>query len=149
MSDKEIEISRQLREGQNKYTYFLFSITIASIAFSVQKTTGKPISYVQIPLSISVICWALGLVCGFKYIRLVNSTLFANSMFLKAEKGIMKEIQENPATQPYILEGIKKAMIKNSNLGNCYSNWQYYLFFIGAFFFLIWHILEMCKISVC
>ena len=139
----EIEIVKQLREGQNKYTYFIFSITIASIAFAINISSNLALSYYHIPLGIALLSWSYSIYSGFKYIRLVHSTLYANVHYLRALRGEMQEIQSNPATQEPIIIGITQAMENNSEEGSKSSERQLKFFFIGALFFVIWHVLKM------
>ena len=57
-TDQELmEIHKQHRTGQDKYTYFLLAVTASAVAFSVQKTSGLVLSWSLLPLGIAVLTW--------------------------------------------------------------------------------------------
>lgn len=142
MSDHTIEIYKTLRESQNKYTYFLLAASAAGIGLGLQQTNGVPISNSQLPLLIAGLLWGASFFCGCKHIAFVNSSLYANIELLQLEKightELKGKIQLEAAS-----EGIKEAIESNSNWANRLGHWQFRLLILGAFFYIIWHIVEM------
>lgn len=74
MSDESlIEIHRQHRTGQDKYTYFLLAVTASAVAFAVQKTDGLKITYSLILLGATVLLWGGSFYCGVKNLKIQRS----------------------------------------------------------------------------
>ncbi len=67
MADNELmEMHKQHRMGQDKYTYFILAVAAAGIAFSIEKTTGQKLSWSMLPLGVAVILWAISFFFGCK-----------------------------------------------------------------------------------
>ena len=65
MADEALlEMIRQHRTGQDKYSYFLLAVTASAVAFAVQKTDGLGITYSLIPLGAAVLLWGLSFYFG-------------------------------------------------------------------------------------
>jgi hypothetical protein len=74
--DELLEIHRQHRTGQDKYTYFLLAVTASAVAFAIQKTDDVIITYSLLPLGVAIIFW------GFSFYFGVKSLLWLQASFL-------------------------------------------------------------------
>jgi hypothetical protein len=143
MEENQKEIQRQFRQQQEKYVYYVLSLSVSSIAFAVYRTSGIPMKYSQIPLLLSIISWSGSIFCGLMFIKYVISTLFANNTYFEIIAGRYPEIGDNSVKIEAGISGIKQAMIINKTIGLKYFKWQGRLFYVGILLFIIWHILEM------
>jgi len=141
--EEQKEIQKQFRQQQEKYTYYIIALCIAAIGFSVHKTTGLPLKWIQIPLGIAILSWGISIYCGLKFISYVISTLYANNAYLDIIQGKNPDIGVQPQKIEAATKGIKQAMESNTERANNFSTWQNRLFIIGFIAFLVWHILEM------
>jgi hypothetical protein len=138
-----LEIHKQHRTGQDKYTYFLLAVAASAVAFSVQKTDGMKIAYSLIPLGGAILLWGLSFYFGVKNIVWVQSSIYANFNLLQLKNGVHPNQPAHPVEQKAAMEGVSSAMEKNSKKAQFYGAWQFRLLIAGAVLFLIWHILEM------
>ena len=143
MSDAEAEVFKALREGQNRYTYFLLAAVGGTIALVVNQTSGRALSFSQIPLALAVGCWGLSFVFGCRYLAYVNSSLYANMELFRIQRGEHPVVGSHPEMIEAGCEGITAAVEHNSERANRLAKWQFRMFVIGALFYLAWHVAEM------
>ena len=142
-TESEIEVYRALREGQDKYTYFLLAASGASIAFAITQTQGLKISMSQIPLAIAVIAWGLSFYCGCRKIAQVSSMTYANTELIRVSKGEHPDAGTHPQVIQAAREGILEAIEKGQKKVGRFSYWQFTFLVSGAVFYIAWHIFEM------
>ena len=144
MSDENIrEIYKALREGQNKYTYFLLAASGAAIALAVNKTQTHTLELSHIPLAFAVLCWGTSFFCGCRNIQYICSTLYANGELLKIQNGLHPEYGNHPKMMQAASEGARQAIKNSSEEANKLGKWQFRLLISGAILFIFWHVLEM------
>jgi hypothetical protein len=144
MNDENlIEVYRNLQTSQDKYIYFILAATIAAIGFAIMQTQALKLQFSLIPLGISVLSWGLSFYFGCRNREYYNSTLYSNYDLLRVQNGIHPEIGNHPQKIQAASEGIKRAINSNSDKANKLGHLQMKAFFIGVFFYLIWHIFEM------
>jgi hypothetical protein len=146
--DKSLEVYRQLRTSQDKYTYFLLAGAASAVALAVNRTTGASLSYWQVPLGLAVLCWGLSFYFGCRHIAYVNSNLYANSELLKVQSGTHPLAGRNPQLATAAAEGITKAMEANSEVANRYGHLQFRLLISGGILYIAYHVLEMARTTV-
>ena len=95
--DGLIEIHRQHRSGQDKYTYFLLAITASVVAFSVQKTSGLKLVWPMLPLGFAVLFWGISFYFGCKSLIWVQTSIYANYSLLQLHKGVHPEQPDHPS----------------------------------------------------
>jgi hypothetical protein len=140
MADNQLtfEIKKQLYSEQLKYVYFTMAAAISAIGFSIQKTTGMRISWSMLPIGIAVLLWCISFYCGVKNRLLVLSLLKDNIMFLKAEKDIL----ENQQNQPMLnIQDGKHDLLTKAKVAGDLCIWQFRFLVFGGIFFLLWHLL--------
>jgi hypothetical protein len=144
LSDMKSEIWKNLREAQDKHTYFILAAAGSAIAFAVHVTLGRTLSWSMIPLGIAVTAWALSFWAGCRVIAYVNSSTFANHELLQVREGSHPLLKtRHPSEIAAAGEGIRRAIEFNSDKVQFWDKWQFRLLAIGAAAFLAWHILEM------
>jgi hypothetical protein len=144
MSDDNMrEVYRNLNASQDKYIYFLLTATIAAIGFTITTTNSLKLNITQIPLAVSVICWGLSFWFGCRNRQYFNSTLFANFDLIRVQNGQHPNVGAHPQLIQAASDGIKEAININSDRASKLANIQMYMFLLGAFFYIAWHILEM------
>ena len=136
-------LSKQLSDAQSKYTYFLLAIAASAIAFAIQRTTGRNLTWGMIPLGLAVICWAFSFFSGCRNRAYFSSTLYANLALLQIQNGTIPTNPLFPLEAINAAEGIKKAAKDNSSMANLWGHLQFRLLVAGAVFFLAWHVIEM------
>ncbi|KEO72941.1 hypothetical protein [Anditalea andensis] len=144
--EEQREIQRQFRQQQEKFVYNLIALSVTAIGFSIYKTTGQPLKWIQLPLGTAILCWGLSIFCGLSLLKYVISTLYANNTYFDIIQGRNSEIGNHPQKIEAATSGVKQAMDINSNRASSYSKWQERLFYLGIVLFLVWHITEMYQV---
>ena len=75
------EIQKQHREKISKYTYYQIALAVAAIGFSINLAINLKLNYTQIPLGLAVICWAISIIFGFRFIELELDLLHNNNSY--------------------------------------------------------------------
>jgi hypothetical protein len=141
--DIRLENQNQFRQQQEKYVYYVLALSVASIAFTLNQTTGQALSYFKIPAGIAIICWTVSVFLGLKFLRFTISNLFANDKYIEIKKGEAPEVGSNQNMQLFAEKTLEDIMNKNGESANRFFKWQQRLFISGMILFIIWHVLEM------
>ncbi|MBI2783290.1 MAG: hypothetical protein HYX64_04285 [Gammaproteobacteria bacterium] len=148
MADNElIEIHKQHRSGQDKYTYFLLAVTASAVAFSVQKTSGLKLVWPMLPLGFAVLLWGISFYFGCKNLIWVQTSIYANYSLLQLHKGVHPQQPDHPQMLAAAISGVRSALESNAKSAQFYAEWQFRLLIAGAVLFLAWHILEMALLT--
>jgi hypothetical protein len=149
MSDNELmEMHKQHRMGQDKYTYFILAVAAAGIAFSIEKTTGQKLSWSMLPLGIAVILWALSFFFGCKHLYWVQASMSANYSLLQLHKGVHADQPEDPQRLEAAKRGVSSALDLTMEKNEFYGQWQFRMLILGAVFFITWHIAKMVIFTI-
>lgn len=143
VDEQLIEIHRQHRTGQDKYSYFLLAVTASAVAFAVKNTDGLKITYSLIPLGAAVLLWCVSFYFGVKNLLWVQTSIFANYSLLQLQKGVHPEQPDHPQILEAAIRGVRSAFESNIKNAQFYGIWQFRLLITGVIFFLLWHVLEM------
>lgn len=141
----QLELQKQFREQQQKFTYYIIALCIAAIAFSVNSTATSKLIRIHIPLAIAVFSWSISVLTGLMFLRYSLSIMYANNQYFVIRDGDDKSIGTNRELINAALTGVKSAIEINQSRASSYSKWQWRSFFIGMLFFLFWHILRMSE----
>jgi len=144
----DLEVYRQLRTSQDKYTYFLLAAAASAVALAVNRTTGAPLSYWQAPLGLAVLSWGLSFYFGCRHITYVNSNLYANAELLRVQSGTHPKAGQNPQLITAAVQGINEAIESNSEAAIRFGHWQFRLLVLGAILYIGWHVLEMVRTTL-
>ena len=144
MDDNELmEMHKQHRTGQDKYTYFLLAVAASGIAFSVEKTTGLKLSWSMLPLGAAVILWAISFYCGCKILYWVQTSISANYMLLQLQKGVHSNQPDDSQKLETAISGCSSLLDSSAKKAAFYDQWQFRLLITGAVLFVAWRIVEM------
>lgn len=140
---EQIEIKRQFRQQQEKYTYYIIALCVAAIGFTISITKEGQLKPSQIPLGVAVLSWALSIYFGLRFIQRILNALHSNNDYLDVIKGVHPMVGQNPQMIDYASNIIMESMERDSKrAGNC-NIWQNRFFFLGFISFIIWHVFEM------
>ncbi len=140
-----MELHRQHREGQSKYTYFLLAASASAIAFAMHKTTGSTFNWYQIPLGGAILFWALSFYFGCKNVEWVQTSVLANQALLNLYEG-QHPYQPNTLEETEVaIEGTRDALGSNIENAKVCGVRQFRFLITGAVLFITWHLLEMYK----
>lgn len=141
--EEQNELIKQFRQQQEKYAYYIIALCVAAIGFSVTKTSGEALKWIQLPLGSAVLSWGLSIYCGLRFLNYVISNLYTNNVYLEILKGRHPDVGDHPEKIKAAASGITQAMEINSNRASKYATWQDRLFYCGIISFILWHVLEM------
>ena len=147
--EEQNEITRQFRQQQEKYIYYIIALSVTAIGFSIVKTSGEYLKWTQIPLGLAMLSWSLSIYCGLTFLKYVISNLYANKEYLDIKNGQNSEVGNHPELKKAAVSGITQAMKSNSDKAKKFAKWQNRLFYGGIIFFLLWHVLEMYLKTIC
>lgn len=147
-SDVQLEVYRQFRAAQEKYSYFLLTAAGAAIALVVNQTQGTMLAYSQLPLAAAVVLWAISFYCGCRHLSSIESSLFANHALLIVEAGDHPDVGQHPQRIGAASEGIREAMDSHSRTSLFFARWQFRCLLLGAACYVGWHIYEMWLLSL-
>lgn len=148
MSTAHDDVIKQLREQQQKYTYYIVALCVAGIGFAVQKSMNMPLSKTQIPLAAAVCSWGMSIFCGLKFLGIMMSALYSNSALIEVWEGKHPLSGSHPEKMKIGAETILKGIEKMSQKTKKFSIWQDRFFYFGIICFVGWRIWEMYKITV-
>jgi hypothetical protein len=141
--DPLLEVHKQLRTVQDKYTYFLLAAAASAVALALNRTQGRVLEWSMIPLAIAVLFWGASFFCGCRYLVYIGSILRANFELLRVQKGMDPELGDNSELIALASGGIREAIEYNSDRGGRFARWQFYCLIAGALAYIAWHIWEM------
>ena len=143
MAELKEQIAQQLHSAQWQYTYVLMATAASCIALCVQRTTGLPLSWNQVPLGLAVLCWGASFWFGCRNRALFSSMLYANFDFLNLSDGTHRQQPARPEMVRPAMVSISDAAQHNSSSANRYAKRQFAFLIAGALLFLCWHVFEM------
>lgn len=141
--DGQTELQGQFRQQQERYIYYLIALAVTSIGFSVYQTSGVPLRYSQLPLGVAVICWALSIYCGLRFIQYSMHGLFLNNAMIDFEQGVHPLAGTHPEKIQMGVEAMRKFFEQANVKGSRNFKLQRRFFYWGAVFFIVWHVYEM------
>lgn len=139
----QLEIQKQFREQQSKYIYYLIALSVAAIAYTIDKTTGDKVDVKLIPAGIAILCWGISVFSGFKFIEGFISSLSLDNDLFELKKGNSVIAGLNPLKQNIVREEIFRIINKKQKCASVYGNLIVWCFFLGIIFFIIWHIWKL------
>lgn len=142
MAESELEVYRQSRQGQDKYTYFLLAAVGASIAFALNQTKGEALQPSHWPLGLAVFSWAASFFMGCRRLHAFEAVLNLNQQLIRVQKGT-HELLEHPAEIPIAAKAMKKHLNAENDKVGSRGRWQFRLLLLGAVLYIGWHTWEM------
>ena len=141
-TEKIMELHKQHRESQSKYTYFILAVAASAIAFAVQKTSGSTYTWFQLPLGGAITFWSLSFYYGCRNIDWVQTAVMANQSLLSLYDGVHPEQPETNEETKIAIAGTMKALMLNVETAKKCGDRQFNYLVIGAILFILWHLLD-------
>lgn len=147
MSDT-IELYRQFNQKQEKYTYYIIALSVASIGYSVHMTDGIGLNIYQVPLAIAVSSWGASVYLGLRFIRSGLSVIYDNMDLIKMNEGTHPVTGQNLEMIAVGRETILEIINNKSDTSATLHKWQNRTFYFGMVSFIIWRIIEMYLLTI-
>ena len=77
MSEK-IELYKQHTQKQENYTYYLIALSVAAIGYATHQTHDRGFVWSMLPLGFAVLCWAVSVTLGLRYLKTVIVVIYKN-----------------------------------------------------------------------
>src|SRR5581483_9506778 len=139
----QVTVYNALRTAQEKYAYFLLAAAGAAIAFAVNQTHDAKLSWTQLPLGLSVVCWGVSFFFGCLHLQYGSAVLFNNAEMLRMQSGAHPKVGSHPEYIAVASQTMREIMEEQSNSSSRYAKSQFWLLLIGAVFYLLWHTYQM------
>jgi hypothetical protein len=133
------EIYKAVREGQDKYTYFLLAGAGAAIAFAITQSQTATLTWSKLPLAFSVVSWAVSFYAGCRQLNEVSNILQQNYDLLRIQEGLHPEFPNHPK----IVSTIEGLVRENAAKSGRWGRRQFRFLVAGAIFYVFWHVTEM------
>ncbi|PTB91886.1 hypothetical protein C9994_14810, partial [Marivirga lumbricoides] len=75
------DLQNLFRSEQSKFGYFIISLTVSSIAFTVYQTTDEALNIYHSLLGVAIITWGLSVYFGISSIMHTNTLVFHSSEY--------------------------------------------------------------------
>ena len=134
-----LELLKAHRDGQEKYIYFLLAVAGAAIAFAITQTQTATLSLTKVPLALAVACWALSFVSGCRHLWEVSNITQQNYQLLRMQDGLHPDFPPHPD----LIATIQRKIEDQANRSGHFAMWQFRFLIAGAFFYIVWHVVEM------
>ena len=144
MHPEKINIDSYLRSAKDKYTYFLLAVSASAIAFTITQTKTSLLSWVLLPLALSVISWGASFYFGCKCAQKFQ-LLLQDSAYLYESEGSMNNM---PETEEQIIEILGESYSENLVSTKTASKLQFWFLISGGILFLIWHVTKIILRSI-
>lgn len=148
MADREVEIFKEFKQSQNKYTYFLLAAAASAIALSLKRTEGLPLTYSMVLLGLAILSWGVSFYCGCTYLRYLGSSLYTNFVLIRVQKGSHPWFGQNTHVQSVAADAIKEALKSNSEKASKFADFQFRLLIGGALLYIAYHITDMVVLTI-
>ena len=137
------EIQKQFGQSQEKYVYCLIALCVAAIGFSIHKSTGTPLKWIQIPLGLAIIFWSGSVYFGLKFIRYCIAVLWKNNAYLDVSKGVSAVTGKDPVKIEIAASVLTESIYDVGKKAEKMFKYQTYCIYVGFVLFMAWHVLEM------
>lgn len=128
-------MKKEILDHQFKYVYYIIALSVGAIAFSVYQTRGEVLNVFHSFLGLAVLCWALGINSGFRFIKQNIKALSLNYN--------LTEIENTGEDNDLVLNNIKEDIKLYYQRGSGSFFWLESYFYFGILFFLGWHLFNM------
>lgn len=147
MSLTKTDIYKQLNDSQDKFAYFSLAVAASAIAYALQKTEGKLISWSLLPLALSVLSWLYSFFLGCQWLKSKSHVLYLNYQLLEVQEGTHNLTGTNREAQQIGIETLSSLMNKISDKAAKNLSRHLTLIILGVVFFVVWYVWEMLKTS--
>lgn len=143
---EQLELHKEFRDKQEKYAYYLVALCVASIGFSVTQTTGQTLKWIQLPLGLAILSWGISIICGLRFIGLIVSSIYRNSIYLDMVQGKDDISGRDPHKIEIGVKVYREGSEKMNKKSTLLYTFQEGLFFLGILLFIVWRVVEMAHV---
>lgn len=137
--DSQKVVFSQFHQQQQKYIYYLITISAAGIGFAIEKSFGQPFEMSMVLLGCALLFWAFSIYLGLQRLKYGMSNLSANIELLKIERGQDSISEAHPDFIQAAHQGVKEAMDHNNEKASKLFRSQGGFFILGVILFILWH----------
>lgn len=150
--DLSWEVEKIASDMRVKYVYFLLAAVGACIGFAITQSKSATLVFWNIPLGLAVCSWAISFFLGCVYIH-KKMNFFDHKILISVisdENRSFGNLRYKPSDE-YIdhqrkaLENMKREVDVLNHRSNFLYKSQLFMFSLGAFFYLVWHVVEMWR----
>lgn len=78
----ELELRKQFKASQERYVYFLLAAAASAIGFEMIQSKVEPLAWIQLPLGLSVLLWAVSFFAGLRFVEYATNVTFQNQNYM-------------------------------------------------------------------
>jgi hypothetical protein len=130
------ELIERFYISQERNAYFLLAAAASAIGFAITQAKVEPITYMHIPLGLSVLSWAVSFYCGQQFIQWSISAVGKNADYLS--NNFLPELPENVKK-----EAFHKSVAHHARKMRLHGKTQINFLLLGAICYIAYHILKM------
>ncbi|MGF6996871.1 hypothetical protein [Paraburkholderia sp. GAS32] len=127
------DLQAQIRDGIEKYTYFLLTAAGACIGYSVEKIARSPIGWQMIPFALSLTGWSISFWLGCRAIK--HRVVWLRHNYASCFLSIAHPKPDFRDVNSLIGKAARVADISNK--------WQFRFFVLGGVAFVTWRLLVL------
>lgn len=141
--NSQSEIRKEHDTQLVKYKYYMIALCIASIGYSIVRTTGRSIDCCDIPLAIAVSSWGISIFLGFRFLKCSLSILNIDYALIDVRNGVHPTSKNHPEKIKIGVDSLTDSINRFQRIGKNANVWQERLFYIGMIMFIFWHVLDI------
>lgn len=141
--DRELELFRQHRTEQSKYTYFLLAAAASGIALAVRVTGDAILHWSLIPIGMSVVSWGASFYHGCMYLQIIQSLTRTNADLLQVQRGDHPLAGPVPWKQAAGVKMLNEEITQQSETSGSHYRRQFGYLVTGGILFVVWHAIQI------
>lgn len=141
--DIQKEVHNQLKSSTEKFAYYIIALCVSCLGFAIYQTEDHVLDYSKIILLLAVLTWSISIYFGIKYIKNQQYGLYLSYILYENQRNKFELSKDNIDKIKYVNDEFKEEIRITGKKTKRQHKHQLNSFFIGAFFYIIWHIFEM------
>jgi len=141
--DEFKDLSHEFKQHQDRLSYYLMSLCVGGIGYSIYSTTGEGLHTVQIPLGLAVLSWGLSVNFGLRFLTYVGEVLYLNARYLETIHDDFRTDEIEPNRHKDESLTLENQMNSFAKRGTRNLRLQHGFFYLGMVCFLIYHVSNM------
>lgn len=147
--NERLEFQKSFVERQQKFIYYIIALCVTAIGFSIHSTSGKELSYSQIPLGLAILLWSISIYWGFLSLKAIINYLKNMNEGFERMLGSYKGMEFGDSSYSSLSETREYKFAQKEKAKSAFNfKVQEVSFLLGVLAFIIWHVLEMYLRSV-
>ena len=136
----ELEMSKQFKASQEKYIYFLLAAAASAIGFAMTQSKVEPLSYIHIPLGLSIGLWATSFMSGLRVVEYAASVTFQNQNYLAFKRELRSYQREDAAELTALFKSrLNETVESQQKKMKLYGEIQNWALLLGGLAYIVWH----------